>query len=139
MSTGPSTFLVDALHVLSAAAWGGGLAFLAAGLAFTSPGDRWPLAARTVPRFSALALGSVAVLLAAGGANAYLEVRAFRGFVDSTYGALVLVKIALAIPLLALGAFNNRVSVPRLRPAWARSPCTVDLRGRSAPSYSFSP
>jgi copper transport protein len=112
---GTLTFLVDALHVLSAAAWGGGLAFLAAGLALTASGDRWPLAARTVPRFSALALGSVAVLLAAGGANAYLEVRAFRGFVDSTYGALVLVKIGLALPLLALGAFNNRVSVPRLR------------------------
>ena len=112
---GTLAFLVDALHVLSAAAWGGGLAFLAAGLAMSAPGDRWPLAARTVPRFSALALGSVAVLLAAGGANAYLEVRAFRGFVDSTYGALVLVKIALALPLLALGAFNNRISVPRLR------------------------
>jgi copper transport protein len=112
---GTLAFLVDALHVLSAAAWGGGLAFLAAGLAFTPRAERWPSAARIVPRFSALALGSVAVLLAAGGANAYLEVRAFRGFVDSTYGALVLVKIALAIPLLALGAFNNRVSVPRLR------------------------
>jgi len=113
--SGALTFVVDALHVLSAAAWGGGLAFLAAGLALTSRGDRWQVAAETVPRFSALALGSVILLLAAGGANAYLEVRAFRGFVDSTYGALVLVKIGLAIPLLALGAFNNRVSVPRLR------------------------
>jgi copper transport protein len=109
------TFVIDALHVLSAAAWGGGLVFLAAGLAFTSRGERWPLAAQTVPRFSALALGSVVLLLASGGANAYLEVRAFRGFVDSTYGALVLVKIGLAIPLLALATFNNRVSVPRLR------------------------
>lgn len=112
---GPLTFIVDALHVMSAAAWGGGLTFLAIALLLTRRRDRWPLAARAVPRFSTIALGSVAVLLAAGAANAYLEVRAFRGFVDSTYGALVLVKIGLAFPLLALGAFNNRVSVPRLR------------------------
>jgi copper transport protein len=113
--SGTLTFLVDALHVFSASAWGGGLVFLAAALILTRRNDRWPLAARVVPRFSTLALGSVVLLLAAGGANAYLEVRALRGFVDSTYGALVLVKIALAFPLLALGAFNNRVSVPRLR------------------------
>jgi copper transport protein len=112
---GALTFIVDALHVFSASAWGGGLTFLAASLVFSPRVARWPLAAQTVPRFSTLAMGSVAVLLAAGGANAYLEVRTFRGFVDSTYGALVLVKIGLAFPLLALGAFNNRVSVPRLQ------------------------
>ena len=108
-------FVVDALHVVTASAWGGGLTFLAAALVLTPRPDRWSLAARVVPRFSTLALGSVAVLLAAGVANAYLEVRAFRGFIDSTYGALVLAKIGLALPLLALGAFNNRISVPRLR------------------------
>lgn len=123
---GTLTFIVDVLHVFSASAWGGGLTFLAASLVFSPRVARWPLAAQTVPRFSTLAMGSVAVLLAAGGANAYLEVRAFRGFVDSTYGALVLVKIALAFPLLALGAFNNKVSVPRLQ-AGINSP---DVRRR---------
>jgi copper transport protein len=112
---GTLTFLVDALHVVSAAAWGGGISFLVLALVFSSRVARWPLAAVAVPRFSTLALGSVVLLICAGGANAYLEVRTFRGFVDSTYGALVLVKIGLAFPLLALGAFNNRVSVPRLR------------------------
>ena len=112
---GALTFLIDALHVVCAGAWGGGLVFLSAGLAAAPRAGRWALAARAVPRFSALALGSVAVLLATGAVNAYLEVRSFAGLVDSTYGALVLAKGALALPLLALGAFNNRVGVPALR------------------------
>jgi copper transport protein len=112
---GALTFIVDAAHVIAAAAWGGGLAFLAAGLVLTPRSDRWSLGARAVPLFSVLALGSVALLLAAGAANAYLEVRALRGLVDTTYGELVLVKIVLALPLLGLGAFNHRVSAPRLR------------------------
>lgn len=125
---GTLTFVVDALHVVSAAAWGGGLTFLAIALVLSARVARWPLAAVAVPRFSTLALGSVAVLLAAGGANAYLEVRTFRGFVDSTYGALVLAKIGLAFPLLALGAFNNRVSVPRLQAGLA----SAEVRRRFA-------
>jgi copper transport protein len=42
-------------------------------------------------------------------------VRAWRGLWETTYGQLVLVKAALLAPLLALGLFNNRVSVPGLR------------------------
>lgn len=113
--SGVLTFSADALHVVAAAAWIGGLAFVALALAATPAGERWALAARVVPRFSALAVGAVAVLIVAGVTNAYLEVRAWRGLWQSTYGELVLVKAALVVPLLALGAFNNRISVPRLR------------------------
>ncbi len=108
-------FLVDAVHVAAAAAWTGGLLFLVVAVVSTAASERWAFAARAVPRFSALALGSVALLLAAGVVNAYLEVRVWRGLWQTTYGVLVLVKAALVLPLLALGAFNNRVSVPRLR------------------------
>jgi copper transport protein len=113
------TFLADAVHVAAAAAWTGGLLFLVIAVASTPATERWPFAARAVPRFSALALGSVALLLVAGVVNAYLEVRVWRGLWETTYGQLVLVKAALVLPLLALGAFNNRVSVPRLRAAVA--------------------
>ncbi|HVW89565.1 MAG TPA: CopD family protein, partial [Gaiellaceae bacterium] len=64
-------------------------------------------------------------LLVAGVVNAYLEVRVWRGLWQTTYGVLVLVKAALVLPLLALGAFNNRVSVPRLRASIAS---TVEQR-----------
>jgi copper transport protein len=104
----------DWVHVLAAAAWAGGLAFLLLALA-RARGDRWPLAARAVPRFSALAVVAVAWLLSAGVVNGVLEIRSWNGLWHTTYGQLLLVKVALVLPVLALGAFNNRVSVPRLR------------------------
>lgn len=68
-----------------------------------------------MPRFSTLALGSVVALVSAGVASGYLEVRSWSALWETTYGRLLLAKIALLVPLLALGAFNNRVSVARLR------------------------
>ena len=68
-----------------------------------------------MPRFSILAVGAVSALLMGGTTNGYQEARALRGLWESTYGQLLLLKIALILPLLALGAFNNRYSVPRLR------------------------
>jgi copper transport protein len=124
--TGPVAFLADAVHITSAAIWLGGLAFLLAALLAAGATDRWSLAARTVPRFSLIAVITVPLLGAAGIVSAYLEVRAWSGFWNTTYGNLVLVKIGLALPLLALGAFNNRVVVPALRTGAA----TPALRGR---------
>jgi copper transport protein len=112
---GPLGFAADAAHVAAAATWVGGLAFVATALLWTAGGDRWELAARSVPRLSMLAVAAVALLIVAGVTSAYLEVRAWRGLWQSTYGVLILVKVGLVVPVLALGAFNNRVSVPRLR------------------------
>jgi copper transport protein len=110
---GGLTLFADLAHVAAAAVWTGGLAMVVTALIAAGP-DRWPLAARAVPRFSRIAVVSVAVLIVAGVVNAYEEVGAWRGFWDTTYGNLLLVKIALVLPLLALGAYNNRYAVPRL-------------------------
>jgi copper transport protein len=121
--SGPLSFAADYAHVAAAAAWTGGLAVLVLGLWLARAG-RWELAGRAVPRFSNLAVGAVAALLVAGTINGVIQVKApgswsipsaWRGLWDSTYGLLLLAKIALVVPLLALGAFNNRRSVPRLR------------------------
>ena len=104
----------DWVHVLAASAWTGGLAFVLLALLLAS-GDRWEVAGRVVPRFSALAVISVALLLIAGVVSGFLEVRTWSGLWSTTYGQLLLVKVALVVPLLLLGAFNNRISVPRLR------------------------
>jgi copper transport protein len=112
--TGIGSVIADAAHVLAAATWTGGLAFVVAALVMAGA-RRWPLAAVAVPRFSATAVVSVAVLLAAGAVNGYLQVRAWRGLWETEYGVLLLVKIGLVLPLLALGAYNNRFAVPRLR------------------------
>jgi copper transport protein len=112
--SGTVATIADFAHVGAAAAWTGGLAFLAAALLWAGS-SRWSLAADAVPRFSTLAVGAVAVLVAAGIVNGYLQVGALRGLWDTTYGLLLLGKVALVLPLLALGAYNNRVAVPRLR------------------------
>ena len=66
------------------------------------------LAADAVPRFSTMALVSVGALLAAGIVNGYLQVRGWSGLWNTTYGNLLLVKAGLLVPLIALGAYNNR-------------------------------
>ena len=135
---GTLTFLVDALHVLSAAAWGGGLAFLAAGLAFdpAETAGRWRQ--RTVPRFSALALGSVAVLLAAGRGE-----RLPRGPRVSRLRRLDLRRARARQDLdwrchSWRSAHSTTASASRVcARAWARSPRTGNSRGRSVPSFVF--
>jgi copper transport protein len=112
--SGTLAFVSDAAHVAAAAVWAGGLAFLVAGLVLSRTG-RWELAASAVPRFSTLAVGAVAVLLLAGVWNGYEQIKAWRGLWDTTYGLLLLGKVALVVPLLLLGLYNNRYAVPKLR------------------------
>jgi copper transport protein len=111
---GPVAFVADVAHVLAAATWTGGLAFVVLALLFAME-ERWPLATRSVPRFSTMVLVAVGVLLVAGAINGYLQIGAWRGLWETQYGLLLLAKIALVLPLLALGAFNNRYAVPALR------------------------
>ncbi len=111
---GVIAWFADGAHVLAAAIWTGGLALTAVAL-LLSGGERWTLATRAVPRLSVLAFGSVVLLLIAGTISAYLEVRAWRGLWETTYGGLILAKLGLIVPLLVLGAYNNRFAVPRLR------------------------
>jgi copper transport protein len=115
---GALAVLSDAVHVAAAGIWAGGLAFLAL-LLVEAGGDRWSLAASAVPRFSLLALASVAALVTSGLVSGFFEVGSVAALWETTYGRLLLVKVGLLLPLLALGAFNNRVSVPALRAAAA--------------------
>jgi copper transport protein len=112
--SGTIPFIADLCHVQAAAVWTGGLGFVVLSLALAGK-ERWPLAARVVPRFSIMALASVAVLLIGGAINGIHQVGAWRGLWETTYGRLLLAKIALILPLLGLGAYNNRYAVPRLR------------------------
>ena len=112
--SGAIALVTDAAHVTAAAVWVGGLAALVATLLWAGAA-RWELAVTAVPRFSGLAVVAVSWLIASGTVSAYLQVRALRGFWETTYGQLLLVKIALVLPLLALGLYNNRRAVPRLR------------------------
>ena len=112
--SGRIALVADMAHVTAAAVWVGGLAALVLALLWAGT-ERWELAVSAVPRFSALAVVAVSWLLASGTVSGYLQVRALRGLWETTYGQLLLVKLALVLPLLALGLYNNRRAVPRLR------------------------
>jgi copper transport protein len=104
----------DVVHVVAASIWTGGLALMLLGLLLARD-DRWLLAMTCVPRFSTMAVVSVVALITAGIVSAYLQIRTWSGLWETEYGLLVLAKIALLLPLLALGAYNNRRAVPRCR------------------------
>ena len=114
----------DTVHVLSMCTWLGGLAMLLLALPFAagslSPPERTPLLATVVGRFSRLAMVSVTLLLLSGIVNSVVLVASFDALVETAYGRLVLVKIALFVVLISLGAFNQRRTLPRLRALSAR-------------------
>jgi copper resistance protein D len=108
----------DALHLITAAAWVGGLIPL---LMFVGPRARSsqsPLADcyRVLTRFSTLAALSVTVLAASGVLNTWFMTDGLRSFLGTEYGDLVLVKIALFLVMLSFGAANRCWLTPRLLP-----------------------
>jgi copper transport protein len=111
----------NALHVLAAGAWIGGLAVLVAALPAATrrlePPDRSRLLSATVGRFSGLAPAAVAVLLAGGIAQSLLELGAVGDLWDTAFGRAIAIKAALVVVLLALGALNRRRTLPRLAAA----------------------
>ncbi len=111
------------LHVLSMSAWLGGVAVLVLALrsatAELEPDARTPLLADIVGRFSALASIALPVLLLSGVLQAVVEVRSFPALLDSAFGRSVLIKVVIALAIIALGYVNRQRLVPALRKAAA--------------------
>jgi putative copper export protein len=102
--------LVDWLHVLGAAAWVGGLALLVALaplLRYSSGAE--PLLPRVIHRFARLGLAALGVVAISGALQAALEVGSWDELVSSTYGQLVLLKIALLGLMTLLAGVNTFV------------------------------
>jgi copper transport protein len=110
---------VTTVHVLSISAWLGGLAMLLVALPIAvrtlRRQERAPLVAAVVSRFSQLAMVAVGLLLLTGIVQSIVLVNSFEAVVETAYGRLVLAKIALFLGLIALGAYNQRRLLPRLR------------------------
>jgi copper transport protein len=111
----------NALHVLAAGAWIGGLAVLVVVLPAATrrlePPDRTRVLSAAVGRFSGVALIAVALLLAGGIVQSLLELGAVNDLWDTPFGRAIAIKSALVVVLLALGALNRRRRLPRLRRA----------------------
>ena len=113
---GAFTIAVDAVHVAAAAVWIGGLAQLVLVLPHATRGlvDGARDHARTAAlrRFSAIALGSVAVVAVTGAGRALWEVGAVSQVWSTGYGRTLVAKTVLLGGLVALG-YRNRSSLER--------------------------
>ena len=127
---------LDVLHVLAASVWVGGIACLlgalpAATRQLQGP-DRSRLLLATLARFSPLALGAVVVIAVTGVVQAYIDVRSIEGLLHTTYGALILVKVALLVALIGLGWVNRERAIPALKRIAnsSQAPGTVGMLAR---------
>lgn len=101
----------DAVHLAAAGAWLGALtAFLV--LFRTAPTS--PETARALVDFSTIGLLSVAALLVSGAANTWLILGGLAPLPATSYGRLLLLKVALFALMVALAADNRLRLVPAM-------------------------
>jgi copper transport protein len=97
--------IAAAVHVLAMSVWLGGLLFLLLAW-FDHAVDRRTIARR----FSAIALGSVAVLVASGVVQAWRELPSLSSFTDTTYGRLLLTKLFIVAGILAVASMSRQLA-----------------------------
>jgi copper transport protein len=110
--------LDDWLHLVVVSIWIGGLAYFVTGMRVVHQVEgvlRTRLTSLLIVRFSTLALSCVGLLGLTGLYSAILRVGSFSALFSTLYGDTLLIKLALAGPLLLLGAYNLLVLSPRLR------------------------
>ena len=119
---GAAMIAAYACHVLAAATWVGGLPPL--WFALRDPGEAsW----RALRRFSTLATVAVVVLVAAGTANAWFRLSYPGALLTTSYGHVLLAKLALTTAMLVLAAFNRVAVASRRGFGWIRRSVAVEL------------
>ena len=108
---------VDWVHLMSAALWVGSLFGMSLAIfpkllhAGVSDGER---SAVIFQRLSTLSGGALAVILATGIYTAIGELGSFHALWTSSYGVTLDVKLGIVILMIAFGAHNRYVKMPRL-------------------------
>jgi uncharacterized membrane protein len=106
----------DALHLVAVAFWAGALPFLFWTL-LRGPklvATPLPWASRLVQRFSRLALLSVAVLGLTGLYQSWVHLGHLHALLETPYGNVLLIKAALFLSMIMLGAWNLLSTRPQL-------------------------
>ena len=113
----PAPVLVawDVMHVTAGAIWLGGLVGLV--LSLRALAGREVLAAQTLSRFSTVAAFALVVVAAAGSFLAWRILGSWAGFVETTYGWLLLAKIGIALVVAAIGGWNRWRTLPAVQAA----------------------
>jgi putative copper export protein/mono/diheme cytochrome c family protein/peroxiredoxin len=101
----------DVLHLLTAGAWLGALPPLVYLLGRAQPIED---AAWATARFSMVAIACVSALIVSGAGNSWFLVGSVPALFGTTYGILLLAKLALLAAMLSFAAVNRLVLTPRL-------------------------
>ena len=103
----------DILHVLAGSIWLGGLV----GIALTLPAlaGRQDDAAQTLARFSMAAAGVLVALTGTGLVLAWRILASWENLFGSTYGRILLVKVAVVLVVVTVAGWNRFVLLPRVR------------------------
>ena len=112
----------DIVHLAAGSIWLGGIVALV--VAFRSSSDTTTLAA-AVRRFSDTALFAVGVVAVTGVAMAWIILPTAGELTSTGYGLALIVKVALVLVVVALGAYNRFRLVPAVD-AREQSPDTAD-------------
>jgi len=100
------TVTADMIHLASMSIWLGGLAMLAV---FLLPRGNATELGAIVPVWSRWATYAIAALVLTGVAQALVEVGSIDALVDTTYGLMVVAKVALVGVVLAVAAWSRRL------------------------------
>jgi copper transport protein len=109
----------DVVHLAAASVWLGGIAAL---VIATRSGPEPDVLGRIVGRFSTMAVVAVAAVIGAGTGMAILVLPSVGDLFSTGYGLAMLIKIALVLPVIAMGAYNNRRLVPAMSAGAAAAP-----------------
>lgn len=113
-----TAIMSDFIHFAATGAWLGVLADLLPvwrrSRSILSSRDNLLFSAGLLERFSGLAVASVFVLFLSGVFSSLVQVPSWSALWETTYGIVLLVKLALIVPLLAVAGFNALYLRPQL-------------------------
>lgn len=123
--------VADAVHLWAGAVWFGGLLAVAVAVRRRRADDDPMGAAEVVARFSGIAAFSLAALAVAGGVMGWLEVGGLDALGATTYGKVLLAKVAVVAAVAAVAAWNRFRLLPRVAAAAIEEPPVDDARSWS--------
>lgn len=111
-----TAMVADALHVLAAGGWAGGVATLTlSALMLRANVDGPAVAATLIDGFKRLALGCTAMLVLSGVVSSWIRLTAVADLAGTTYGRLLLLKVGLVAVATLLGWLHSRTAASRTR------------------------
>jgi len=129
MSPAVAGYLADALHLIGATLWFGGLIGVVWVVRRRRRDDDPFGAAEAIATFSGWAASITAVVVVAGIALSWIEVGSFDALTTTTYGRLLLAKVAVVAVVLAVAAWNRFRLVPQVAAAAIEDPPADDGAG----------